>query len=214
MNRSAFAASPVETAQRLLGFTLWSGDVGVRIVETEAYGGDVAGPWHDPAAHSARGPTPRSAIMFGEPGRLYMYRSYGIHYCANVTCGPAGVAGAVLIRAGEVVAGHDLAIARRRAAAGIVSQAAPAASVPNLARGPGNLAAALGLTLADYGTDLCDDTAPIRLERGLAAEVRSGPRVGVSLAADRPWRFWVPGSAAVSAYRRSPRAAPAGTDFS
>lgn len=200
MSAEELAVEPLAAAHRLLGATLWSGPVGVRIVEVEAYGGDPAGPWHDPAAHSGRGRTPRNAVMFGPAGRLYVYFSYGMHICVNVTSGPDGLASAVLIRAGEVIAGLPTARERR-----------PAARVDaDLARGPGNLGSALGITLGDYGTDLFDPAAPIRLELGPEITDTSligvGPRVGVSLAADRPWRLWLRDSPAVSAYRRSPRA--------
>ncbi|MFC8528724.1 DNA-3-methyladenine glycosylase [Nocardia sp. NPDC057227] len=190
---------PPTAARRLLGATLRSGPVGLRIVEVEAYGGDPAGPWPDPASHSARGRTARNAVMFGPAGALYVYLSYGMHFCANVTTGPDGTASAALLRSGEVIAGLDIARSRRPAAR---TDAA-------LARGPGNLGSALGLSLADYGTDLTDPGAAITLELGPPlpdAAVAAGPRVGVSLAADVPWRFWLPDSAAVSAYRRSPRA--------
>ncbi|MFE3228782.1 DNA-3-methyladenine glycosylase [Nocardia sp. NPDC059228] len=200
MSAEELAVEPLRAARRLLGSTLWSGPVGLRIVEAEAYGSDPAGPWTDPAAHSGRGRTPRNAVMFGPPGVLYVYFSYGMHTCVNVTTGPDGVASAVLVRAGEIIAGHDLARTRRPAAK----------SDADLARGPGNVGSALGIRLDDYGTHLFDPDAPIRLELGpeitdLAA-VSAGPRVGVSLAADRPWRLWLPDSPAVSTYRRSPRA--------
>ncbi|GAB2692765.1 DNA-3-methyladenine glycosylase [Nocardia thraciensis] len=200
MSAEELAVEPLEAARRLLGATLWSGPVGVRIVEVEAYGGDPAGPWHDPAAHSGRGRTPRNAVMFGPPGVLYVYFSYGMHTCVNVTSGPDGIASAVLIRAGEVIAGHETARARRPAAR----------ADAGLARGPGNLGSALGITLADYGIGLFDPKSPIRLELGSeitdTGALGVGPRVGVSLAADRPWRLWLRDSPAVSAYRRSPRA--------
>jgi DNA-3-methyladenine glycosylase len=191
---------PVSAARRLLGSTLWSGVVGVRIVEVEAYGGDPAGPWPDPAAHSGRGRTPRSAVMFGPPGHLYVYSSYGMHTCVNVTCGPDGVASGVLLRAGEVIAGQETARTRRPAAR----------TDADLAKGPGNFGSALAITLGDYGTPLFDPVSPIRLE--LVAPpvapggIGVGPRVGVRLEADRPWRFWLTDSPAVSTYRRSPRA--------
>ncbi|WP_040807716.1 DNA-3-methyladenine glycosylase [Nocardia concava] len=200
MGAEELAVEPLRAARRLLGATLRSGPVAMRITEVEAYGGDPAGPWPDPAAHSHRGPTPRNAVMFGAPGVLYVYFSYGMHTCVNVTTGPDGIASAVLIRAGEIIEGLDAARARR-----------PAAKSDNdLARGPGNVGSALGITLDDYGTHLFDASVPIRLE--LAPEITdiaaisAGPRVGVSLAADRPWRLWLPESPAVSAYRRSPRA--------
>lgn len=133
--------------------------------------------------------------MFGTPGRLYTYRSHGIHVCANVVCGPDGTAAAVLLRAGQVIAGLDAARRRRGA-------------VPDraLARGPGNLCSALGITMSDNGIDLFDEQGAIRLELGAGESVAHGPRVGVSQAADRQWRFWLPDVPEVSAFRRSPRA--------
>ncbi|MEV5649907.1 DNA-3-methyladenine glycosylase [Nocardia sp. NPDC052254] len=204
MPAEELAVEPLAAAHRVLGATLRSGPVAVRIVEVEAYGGDPAGPWHDPAAHSGRGRTPRNAVMFGPPGVLYVYFSYGMHTCVNVTSGPDGVASAVLLRAGEVVEGHELARARRPAAR----------TDADLARGPGNFGSALGIALSDYGTPLFDEASPIRLELASGTIdsdlVGVGPRVGVSLAADRPWRLWLRDSAAVSVYRRSPRAPQAG----
>ncbi|WP_281919065.1 DNA-3-methyladenine glycosylase [Nocardia sputorum] len=193
------AVEPPAAARRLLGATLWSGPVGVRIVEVEAYGGDPAGPWPDPASHSGRGRTKRNDVMFGPAGVLYVYLSYGMHTCINVTSGPDGVASAALIRSGEVIEGLEAVRARRPGARSEV----------DLARGPGNLGSALGITLQDYGTRLFDPSSPIRLELCSpvpTADIASGPRVGVSSAADVPWRFWLPDSRAVSVYRRSPRA--------
>lgn len=175
----------------LLGRHLHGHGVTVRITEVEAYGGVL-----DPASH-AYTRTPRSETMYGPPWRLYVYRSYGLHWCANVVTGPTEQAAAVLVRAGEVVEGADVARERR-------------GDVPDvrLARGPGNLARALGITGADLGTDLLDAASPVRLgpERLGPLDVASGPRVGVALAADVPWRFWVAGDPTVSTYRRSPRA--------
>ena len=174
------------------------------IVEVEAYGGPLDGPWPDAASHSFRGPGPRNAVMFGPAGRLYTYRSHGIHVCANVVCADDGVAGAVLLRAAAVEAGIDVARLRRG------DSARPAA----LARGPGNLCSALGITMDDNGIDLFDR----RMLRYGSRSARSttatdGPRVGVSKAADRPWRFWLAGRPEVSLYRRSPRApAPGDSD--
>ncbi|MFD7846816.1 DNA-3-methyladenine glycosylase [Nocardia sp. NPDC059764] len=200
MSAEELAVEPLRAARRLLGGVLRSGPVALRIVEVEAYGGDPAGPWHDPAAHSGRGRTPRNAVMFGPPGVLYVYFSYGMHTCVNVVSGPDGTASAVLVRAGEVIEGHEVARGRRPAAR----------TDADLARGPGNVGSALGIGLDDYGTRLFDPDAQIRLELGPEitdpAAVSVGPRVGVSLAADRPWRLWLPDSPAVSAYRRSPRA--------
>jgi DNA-3-methyladenine glycosylase len=173
------------------------------IVEVEAYGGPPGGPWPDAAAHSYRGPTGRNEVMFGPAGRMYTYRSHGIHVCANVVCATDGVAGAVLLRAAAVESGHLEAQGRRGEA---VRQSA-------LARGPGNLCSALGITMQDNGIELFDPKAPVQLILGEIHEVAEGPRVGVSKAADRPWRFWLPGRPEVSLYRRSPRApAPGDSD--
>ena len=187
---------PPAAARLVLGATLHGRGVAVTIVEVEAYGGVPDGPWPDPASHSYRGPNARNLVMAGPPGRLYTYRSHGLHVCANAVCGPDGVAAAVLLRAGIVTAGFD--VARRRRGPGIRDAA--------LARGPGNLCAALGITLADNGIDMFDPSSPVRLELGDPRPALSGPRVGVSRAADRPWRFWLDGYPEVSAYRRSPRA--------
>ncbi len=190
------SATPVDAATRLLGASLTCAGVTLRIVEVEAYGGDPGGPWPDPAAHSFRGPTPRNSVMFGPPGRLYVYLSYGMHLCANIVCGPDGTAGAVLIRAGEVVDG--LAVARTRR---------PRAPEFGMARGPGNVGSVLALSLAHNGVRVFAESeeVSVTLSDETASPVQSGPRVGVSTAPDRPWRFWIP-SVAVSAYRRSPRA--------
>jgi DNA-3-methyladenine glycosylase len=185
-------ARPVEqVAPELLGAVLRHGEVAVRLTEVEAYDGA-----NDPASHAFRGPTPRNAIMYGPPGHLYVYFSYGMHWAANIICGPAGVASGVLLRAGEVVAGLDVARARRGRA-----------SDRDLARGPGRLTQALGIGIEHRGANLLDG-GPIRLEprAEISVQVMSGPRVGVSAEADRPWRFWVAGSRFVSDYKRNPRA--------
>ncbi|WP_071288275.1 DNA-3-methyladenine glycosylase [Mycolicibacterium llatzerense] len=200
MSAAQLAVDPVTAARRLLGATLYGRDVVATVVEVEAYGGPPSGPWPDAAAHSFRGPTPRSAVMFGPAGHLYTYRSHGIHVCANVVCCTDGVAGAVLLRAARVIDGCGAAQGRRRA--GVT----PAA----IARGPGNLCEALGITLADNGIDLMDRRSPVRLELNALQVGSAGPRVGVSQAADRPWRFWLADTPEVSAYRRSPRAAAPG----
>ncbi|MFD7010692.1 DNA-3-methyladenine glycosylase [Rhodococcus jostii] len=189
-------AEPVDAARIVLGSTLVVGDVRIRIVEVEAYGGEKDGPWPDPASHSYRGRTPRNEVMFGPAGHLYVYRSYGMHFCMNVSYGPVGVAGGVLLRAGEVLDGCATVQARR-----------PRVTRPaEWARGPGNLGSATGVTLAENGAALFESDSPVRLEVAESDGWVSGPRVGVSTAADRPWRFWIPESPAVSAYRRSPRA--------
>lgn len=201
MSAERLAVDPVEAARRLLGARLLGRGVEAVIVEVEAYGGPADGPWPDAAAHSFRGEGGRNVVMFGPAGRLYTYRSHGIHVCANVVCASDGVAGAVLLRAGEVVDGMPAALARRGGRAAAV------------ARGPGNLCQALGITMTDNGIDLFDESSPVALELAEPMALRSGPRVGVSQAADRPWRFWLPGHVEVSAYRRSPRApAPGDSD--
>lgn len=184
---------PIQFARRLLGATLTvtgeEGSVAVRITETEAYGGS-----DDPASHAYRGPRLRNATMFGPPMHLYVYRSYGVHWCANVTCGEDGLPAAVLLRAGEVTGGHGLAEGRR----GKVKK-------QNLARGPGNLAQALGITGEDDGLELTGD-GRVRLHLGPDPSpdtISAGPRVGVSKAPDHPWRFWLTGDPTVSAYRRA-----------
>ncbi len=190
------AVDPLTAARLLLGARLAGRRVAATIVEVEAYGGPEDGPWPDAAAHSYRGPGLRNAVMFGPPGRLYTYRSHGIHVCANVVCASDGVAAAVLLRAAVIDTGHDRAWTRR----------GPAVREVALARGPGNLCSALGITMDDNGIDLFDSSAPVRLELGQLRVGETGPRVGVSKAADRPWRIWLPGHPEVSAYRRSPRA--------
>jgi DNA-3-methyladenine glycosylase len=133
--------------------------------------------------------------MFGPPGHLYVYFIYGMHFCANVSCLPDGEAGAVLLRAAEVVSDLDVARLHRPTAR----------SDAELARGPARLATLLGLRREHNGLDLTDPASPVRLLAGdpvRADLVRTGPRVGVAAAKDRPWRFWVHGSPAVSAYRR------------
>lgn len=185
----------LRVAPRLLGCRLTHDGVTVRITEVEAY----AGP-RDPASHAFRGPTARTEVMFGPPGRLYVYRSYGLHWCANVVTGTDGTASAVLLRAGEVVDGADAARGRR----------GPRTADHSLARGPGCLAQALGLTGEQDGTDLVRGPE-VRLELGDPVppdRVRRGPRVGVRLAHARPWRFWLAEDPTVSTYRRSPRADP------
>jgi DNA-3-methyladenine glycosylase len=202
MTADVLATDPVSAARRLIGAVLTGRGVDALIVEVEAYGGPADGPWPDAAAHSFRGRGGRNAIMFGAPGTLYAYRSHGLHVCANVVCDDDGVAAAVLLRAAVVRAGSGVAHGRR----------GPVASEA-LARGPGNLCSALGITMDDNGIDLFDGRSPVGLVLGAPRAVLSGPRVGVSKAADRPWRFWLPQSPEVSSYRRSPRApAPGDSD--
>jgi len=178
-------AGPVlEVAPRLLGATLRHGEVAVRLTEVEAYDGA-----NDPGSHAANGPTPRSEIMFGPPGFLYVYFVYGMHHCANVVCGPAGEASAVLLRAGEVVEGIEVVRSRRTG------------SPRDLARGPARLCDTLGIDLSHKGTSLVD--GPVRLELGdpvAPSSISTGPRVGLRQAADRPWRFWLTDAPTVSRY--------------
>jgi DNA-3-methyladenine glycosylase len=181
-----------EVARSLLGCRVVTerpeGTVGLRLTEVEAYSGSGV----DPAAHSHRGPTPRAAIMFGPPGRLYVYFSYGVHWCANVVVGPEGDGEAVLLRAGEVVVGEELARARRPAAR----------TLRDLAGGPARLTQALAIGRDDLGTDLLDPGSPVRLHRGAPpAAISAGPRVGISLATDLPWRFWETDAPSVSVFR-------------
>ncbi|BBX16587.1 3-methyladenine DNA glycosylase [Mycolicibacterium duvalii] len=196
MSAEALAVDPLTAARLLLGSTLIGRGVDAVIVEVEAYGGPADGPWPDAAAHSYRGPGLRNAVMFGPPGRLYTYRSHGIHVCANVACASDGVAAAVLLRAAVVREG--VTVARRRRGEHLTEKA--------LARGPGNLCSALGITMEDNGVELFDPGSPVRLALNELRVGDAGPRVGVSKAADRPWRMWLPGHPEVSAYRRSPRA--------
>jgi DNA-3-methyladenine glycosylase len=164
------------------------GEVALRLTEVEAYSGQG----EDPASHAHRGPTPRTEIMFGPPGRLYVYFSYGVHWCANVVVGPAGRGSAVLLRAGEVVMGQALARSRR-----------PAARLArDLARGPARLTQTLAIGPDDRGADLLDPASSVRLHRAPPpTEISAGPRVGISQATELPWRFWETGAPSVSVYR-------------
>lgn len=170
------AESPEEAAPRLLGAFLVS-DVGgksvkARITEVEAYKGS-----DDPASHAYRGRTSRNGSMFERPGTLYVYRSYGIHWCANVAAGPEGVGWGILFRGGEIVDGLGVARSRR-------------GRDQDLANGPGKLTQALGVDHSHDGTYLFDGASSIRLEPGLPpALMMATPRVGISRAIDRPWRF-------------------------
>lgn len=169
-----------------------AGTVAVRLTEVEAYDG-----LRDPGSHAFHGRTPRNGVMFGPGGHVYVYFSYGMHWCMNLVCGPAGDASAVLLRAGEVVTGLDLAQARRTTA-----------RVPrDLARGPARLTSALGVDKAYDGTDATAPEAALRVlpgdgPRPARRRVRRGPRVGVAGEGGvRPWRFWLDGEPTVSAYR-------------
>ena len=174
--RSFFARSVHEVAPDLIGATLLVDGVGGRIVEVEAYHHT------DPAAHSYRGPTDRNAVMFGPPGYLYVYRSYGIHWCMNFVCEPKGSASAVLIRALEPSEG--LTTMRRRRGL---------SDIRLLCAGPGRVCEALRITAAHNGMAL--DEPPFALfARTAPVEVTAGARIGITKAADKPWRYGEKGS--------------------
>lgn len=179
-----------EVAKTLLGWTVTAHGVTVRLTEVEAYGGVG----EDPPSHSYRGMTKRNAIMWGPAGFAYIYFTYGMHWCLNVTAGRIGEPSAVLMRAGEVISGIDEARARRSPA-----------SDRDLARGPARLAAALALSKAEDGTPLLTGDGPILLkppQRPVDATlIRQGPRVGVSTGVSTEWRFWLDGDPTVSVYR-------------
>jgi DNA-3-methyladenine glycosylase len=186
----AFLAGPVlEVAPRLLGAVLRHDGVAVRLTEVEAYDGP-----NDPGSHAYRGRTARNATMFGPPGHLYCYFTYGMHVCSNVVCGPEQTPSAVLVRAGEVVEGVEVARSRR-----------PGASDRDLARGPARLCRALGIDLDHDGADLTVPGGPSLTLGDVVSEVSTGPRVGLRGAPDRPWRFWIAGERTVSAYRPATR---------
>lgn len=172
LGRDFFARSVHEVAPELVGVTLLVSGVGGRIVEVEAYDHE------DPAAHSYRGKTARNASMFGPPGRAYVYRSYGVHWCLNMVCENAG---AVLVRALEPTHGLDAMASRR----GI-------AEPKLLAAGPGRLAQALGITREHDGLPL--DRPPFALSPREGVPVETGLRVGITKAAERPWRYGEAGS--------------------
>ncbi|MGY4543525.1 DNA-3-methyladenine glycosylase [Arthrobacter sp. UYNi723] len=196
--RELLSGDARRVAPRLLGSVLThhshEGTVAVRITEVEAYMGPGDSSDPDPGSHTFRGPTARNAPMFGPAGHLYVYFTYGMHYCANIVCGPAGTASAVLLRAGEVVEGQHLAMVRRPTSK----------SALDLASGPARLATTLALTTADSGRDALADPFELRLPSVPAPVFSSGPRVGVSGdggSATYPWRFWLPGDPTVSRYK-------------
>jgi DNA-3-methyladenine glycosylase len=189
-----FARPVLQVAPELLGAVVRhvgpAGPVAVRLTEVEAYAGE-----QDPGSHAFRGRTPRTAVMFGPPGRVYVYFTYGMHWCMNLVCGPEGEASAVLLRAGEVVEGPELATSRRTTAK----------SARELARGPARLTVALGVDGSHNGADATDPTSCLTVLAGrpdLGADVQRGPRVGVAGdGGEHPWRFWLAGDPSVSAYR-------------
>ncbi len=201
--RDFFARPGVEVAPQLLGCRVTHAGVTLRLTEVEVYAGEV-----DPGSHAYRGPTPRTAVMFGPAGFLYVYFTYGNHWCANLVVGHEGTAEAILMRGGEVVAGHDVAQARR---AGRRER--------DWARGPGRLGQVLALGRDQTGRDFCrpalGEPVDFLVESPDSpvdpALVRTGPRVGVSGPGGDgtvyPWRYWIDGEATVSTYRPgAPRA--------
>ena len=180
LGRAFFARSVHEVAPDLIGSTLLVDGVGGAIVEVEAYDGE------DPASHGFRGPTQRNRAMFGPPGHAYVYRSYGIHWCLNLVCEDEGRAAAVLIRALHPVQGLDVMRARRGAE-----------DLRLLCSGPGKLCQALGVNGSHDGLPL--DRPPFELYSWrTSADVVRGARVGITAAADRPWRYGLAGSPFVS----------------
>jgi DNA-3-methyladenine glycosylase len=176
LSREFFARSVHDVAPELVGATLLVDGVGGSIVEVEAYDGE------DPASHGFRGPTPRNASMFGPPGHAYVYRSYGIHWCLNLVCEDEGRAAAVLVRALEPARGLD----RMRERRGLDEERL-------LCAGPGRLCQALAVTREHDGLAL--DAPPFELlAPSEQPTVVAGPRIGISVATEQPWRYAVAGS--------------------
>lgn len=186
LGRDFFARPAPQVAPELLGCVVRQGDVAVRICEVEAYSQE------DPASHSFNGPTPSRHTMFGPPGHLYVYFTYGMHHCGNLTCDEEGRGAGVLLRAGEVISGDDSAQKRR----------GPTVRPRDYARGPARLAQAMGWDRSHDGQDMVGSV----FDRDRSITIESGPRVGVSKAADIPWRFFIAGDPYVSPYRRHRRA--------
>jgi DNA-3-methyladenine glycosylase len=189
LERADLAGDPVALAPRLLNKVLVRGERAGRIVEVEAYKGG-----RDPASHAYRGLTTRNAVMFGPPGHLYVYFTYGMHWCANVVCGPELEPSAVLVRALVPLQGVD-AMRLARAAA---------RSDRDLCNGPAKLCQALGITGADNGADLLGNGVVRLLDDGTPPPKRPGrgPRIGISVATEKRWRFWVVGEECVSGSHR------------
>ncbi|MEU6041850.1 DNA-3-methyladenine glycosylase [Actinomadura sp. NPDC047616] len=193
LRRDFFDRPVEEVAPDLLGRVLAhrtdEGEVAVRLTEVEAYAGPL-----DPASHAYRGLTPRTAVMFGPPGHAYVYFTYGMHFCVNLVCGPDGTASAVLLRAGQVIAGEDVARRRR-----------PRSTVRDLARGPARLCQSLAIAREQNGLDVCSPGGELRILAGDGPVdpplVRTGPRTGVNGGKETPWRFWIDGDPTVSPYR-------------
>jgi DNA-3-methyladenine glycosylase len=198
--RTFFDRPSAEVAPDLLGCVFWSdspqGRVAVRLVEVEAYEGEA-----DPASHAFRGQTRRNAVMYGPAGHAYVYFTYGMHFCVNLVCQPAGEASAVLLRAGQVIEGAELAAERRPA-----GRSSAAARVRDLTRGPARLCQALAIDRACDGTDVCAPGSRLGIGPPDAADgelrISRGPRIGITRAVDWPLRFWVTGDRYVSANQR------------
>lgn len=194
MGRSLRVGASCEVAARdLLGAVVVHDNaerrVAIRITEVEAYSGEGL----DPASHAHRGLTKRNEVMFGPAGFAYVYFVYGMHWCMNVVTGVEGAASAVLLRAGEVIDGVDLARSRRNVRAD-----------RDLARGPARLAQALGVDGSFTGTNLLDPASPVRIEaarRVPASLISTGPRVGIRVGTEIPWRFWITGDPTVSEFK-------------
>jgi len=191
--RDVFDRPVLQVAPTLLGQIIEhetpEGLVAIRLTEVEAYDGP-----NDPGSHAYRGRTNRNAVMFGPPGFVYVYFTYGMHWCMNLVCGPDGHPSAVLLRAGEVIEGVELARSRRPAAR----------TFRDLARGPARLVQALDVGKECNGLDACDPASPLRFRPARPvprSRIRRGPRVGLANGAERPWRFWVDGDPTVSIYR-------------
>jgi len=187
--RSFFERPVTAVAPDLLGMVLACGDRAGCIVEVEAYGGA-----DDPASHGHRGLTPRNEVMFGPPGHLYVYFSYGMHWCANVVCEPDGRCGAVLVRALAPLQGIE----------GMWADRPKARRRRDLCSGPAKLTAALGIAGDHNGVDLIGPASPVSLRQGHVAPAAhaTSARIGISAATDRPWRWYTPGDPNVS---RPPR---------
>jgi DNA-3-methyladenine glycosylase len=195
LTRDFFDRPVLEVAPDLLGRVLVrtgpDGPIELRLTEVEAYDGP-----NDPGSHAYRGPTARNAVMFGPPGHVYVYFTYGMWHCMNLVCGPEGTASGVLLRAGEITVGAEAARKRRLSAR----------HDRELAKGPARLATALGVDRSLDGTDACAaEKSPVSLLHGTPVtsdQVRSGPRTGVAGdGAVHPWRFWINGDPTVSPYR-------------
>ena len=201
IRRDFFARPSVQVAPELLGCVLEhqtpAGLVAVELTEVEAYAGAS-----DPASHAYRGKTARNAVMFGPPGHAHVYFTYGMHFCVNLVCARNGSASAVLLRAGRVIEGEELARARRTRGSTVIS-------FRDLARGPARLCLALDIDRSQDGVDVCLPDSPLRMRwpdastaaRSDQRKAASGPRVGISKAAEVPWRFWWAGDPTVSPYR-------------